>query len=206
MAASIRRMLDAGLTIEQALIAVEAVEVEQQPKRSTAAIRQERYRNRKRNSDVTTVTKRNSDACDAPPSSLPKRKVSPCTPSKENNPPSIPTSNPSDSQPEKRRASRVDEFKPSIEAAVEMGLPQDRAVLQSEKFIDYWRGRPGKDGTKLDWPATWRNWVRGEIERNGTGPSASNVRPFQANSTNANRPMTPMEAIEARRRAREATA
>lgn len=30
------------------------------------------------------------------------------------------------------------------------------------KFADYWHGKPGKAGTKLDWPATWRNWVREE--------------------------------------------
>lgn len=29
-------------------------------------------------------------------------------------------------------------------------------------FADYWRGKPGKDGTKADWLATWRNWVRRE--------------------------------------------
>ena len=30
------------------------------------------------------------------------------------------------------------------------------------KFSDYWHGKPGKAGTKLDWLATWRNWVREE--------------------------------------------
>jgi uncharacterized protein YdaU (DUF1376 family) len=28
------------------------------------------------------------------------------------------------------------------------------------KFQDYWRSVPGQKGVKLDWPATWRNWVR----------------------------------------------
>jgi uncharacterized protein YdaU (DUF1376 family) len=32
----------------------------------------------------------------------------------------------------------------------------------SEKFRDYWVSKPGKDGTRLDWLATWRNWVRNE--------------------------------------------
>lgn len=27
-------------------------------------------------------------------------------------------------------------------------------------FVDYWRGAPGGKGVKLDWPATWRNWMR----------------------------------------------
>lgn len=30
------------------------------------------------------------------------------------------------------------------------------------KFRDYWASKPGKAGTKLDWMATWRNWVREE--------------------------------------------
>ncbi|BAP87277.1 phage protein [Burkholderiales bacterium GJ-E10] len=30
------------------------------------------------------------------------------------------------------------------------------------RFADYWRARPGKDGRKLDWAATWRNWCRNE--------------------------------------------
>ena len=29
-------------------------------------------------------------------------------------------------------------------------------------FADYWRGKAGKDGRKVDWLATWRNWVRNE--------------------------------------------
>lgn len=32
----------------------------------------------------------------------------------------------------------------------------------AEKFADYWHGKPGKAGTKVDWLATWRNWVREE--------------------------------------------
>ena len=32
---------------------------------------------------------------------------------------------------------------------------------QADQFADYWRAKPGKDGRKLDWLATWRNWIRG---------------------------------------------
>lgn len=31
-----------------------------------------------------------------------------------------------------------------------------------EKFSDYWRGIPGSRGCKLDWDATFRNFIRGE--------------------------------------------
>lgn len=41
-----------------------------------------------------------------------------------------------------------------------------RADLDPDKsfaaFRDYWIAKPGKDGTKSDWFATWRNWVRRE--------------------------------------------
>lgn len=32
-------------------------------------------------------------------------------------------------------------------------------------FADFWHSKPGKDGRKLDWQATWRNWVRAEKSR-----------------------------------------
>jgi uncharacterized protein YdaU (DUF1376 family) len=32
----------------------------------------------------------------------------------------------------------------------------------SAKFRDYWLGVPGSRGRKVDWPATWRNFVRNE--------------------------------------------
>jgi hypothetical protein len=33
-------------------------------------------------------------------------------------------------------------------------------------FKDYWVAKSGKDATKTDWLATWRNWVRREAENN----------------------------------------
>ncbi|WP_207207357.1 hypothetical protein [Xylanimonas protaetiae] len=38
-------------------------------------------------------------------------------------------------------------------------------------FIDYWRAQPGQKGVKLDWVATWRNWLRRETETGGTRPA-----------------------------------
>jgi hypothetical protein len=38
-------------------------------------------------------------------------------------------------------------------------LDPDRTAA---KFADYWHAKPGKDGRKLDWLMTWRNWVRDE--------------------------------------------
>jgi len=42
-----------------------------------------------------------------------------------------------------------------------------------ERFRDYWIAKPGKDGVKVDWLATWRNWVRNEraVGKNGSSVS-----------------------------------
>lgn len=42
----------------------------------------------------------------------------------------------------------------------EKGFDMAWAREQTERFVDYWRGVPGQRGTKLDWPGTWRNWLR----------------------------------------------
>jgi hypothetical protein len=42
------------------------------------------------------------------------------------------------------------------------------------EFIDYWRGVAGQRGTKLDWQATWRNWMRKEArDRKITPPGGA---------------------------------
>lgn len=30
---------------------------------------------------------------------------------------------------------------------------------ETEKFVNYWRSKPGSGARKLDWVATWRNWI-----------------------------------------------
>jgi len=43
---------------------------------------------------------------------------------------------------------------------------------EAASFRDYWHAKPGADGRKTNWSATWRNWVRRTSERkqgNGTG-------------------------------------
>ena len=43
--------------------------------------------------------------------------------------------------------------------------------LELAKFRDYWKAVPGQKGTKLDWDATWRNWLR------TAGKSPTNAKP-----------------------------
>lgn len=44
--------------------------------------------------------------------------------------------------------------------ALEQGWTHDAIRLEADKFKDYWIAKSGKDATKLDWLATWRNWIR----------------------------------------------
>ncbi|HEX8413810.1 MAG TPA: hypothetical protein VF637_07985 [Sphingomicrobium sp.] len=45
---------------------------------------------------------------------------------------------------------------------------------EAAAFVDHWHAKPGKDGTKLDWFATWRNWCRNS--RRKPGQTAGNVQ------------------------------
>ena len=63
-----------------------------------------------------------------------------------------------------RRASRLPpDWAPSpddIAFAGSVGLANGKAEAEAAKFRDFWTAKSGKDATKLDWSATWRNWVR----------------------------------------------
>ena len=39
--------------------------------------------------------------------------------------------------------------------------------VERDRFRDYWHGKPGAAGRKVDWSATWRNWVRKASEQRG---------------------------------------
>ena len=40
--------------------------------------------------------------------------------------------------------------------------PDLDAETVADSFRDFWVAKPGKDGRKADWQATWRNWVRNQ--------------------------------------------
>lgn len=48
--------------------------------------------------------------------------------------------------------------------AVELGASPERIKREVDRFRDYWIAKPGKDGVKQDWRATWRNWMRRVVE------------------------------------------
>ncbi|WP_413154924.1 hypothetical protein [Bartonella sp. cb54] len=53
-----------------------------------------------------------------------------------------------------------DDFDPDYEFAILEGLSLERVNIETAKFRDYWSAKTGKDATKRDWQATWRNWIR----------------------------------------------
>jgi len=46
---------------------------------------------------------------------------------------------------------------------------------EAERFRDYWIAKPGKDGVKLDWAATWRNWMRRFADEKGFAAAATPI-------------------------------
>lgn len=44
----------------------------------------------------------------------------------------------------------------------ELERPDLHVQTVASQFRDYWIAKPGKDGRKLNWSATWRNWVRNQ--------------------------------------------
>lgn len=66
------------------------------------------------------------------------------------------------------------------EWAVSEGMPEGTVRTEADRFRDYWVSKPGKDGVKLDWAATWRNWVRkwaADEARHGSRRGASQPNP-----------------------------
>ena len=57
-----------------------------------------------------------------------------------------------------------------IQWAVEQGLQIEDAYIQAASFSDYWIAISGSKGTKLDWQATWRNWIRNTMQRKPPTP------------------------------------
>lgn len=63
----------------------------------------------------------------------------------------------------KRRGTRIpDDFAVTDEMAAwaAQNVPLVDTASETDRFRDYWAGVSGQRGTKLDWVATWRNWMR----------------------------------------------
>ena len=52
-------------------------------------------------------------------------------------------------------------------AQKEKSWPVDIVKVEADSFVDFWHAKSGRDATKKDWQATWRNWVRNSRRVNG---------------------------------------
>lgn len=75
---------------------------------------------------------------------------------------------------DKSRGTRLPpDWRPSHDnwdAALGAGLTEVEAAQECNKFRDFWHAKAGKDGRKVDWDATLRNWMRKAAEQRGRKP------------------------------------
>jgi hypothetical protein len=82
-------------------------------------------------------------------------------------------------KPAKRNGTRLpDDWRPTPEliAAARTERPDIDLRLETAKFRDHWHAKTGRDATKLDWDATYRNWIRNARSPNGFGQRNEPVR------------------------------
>ena len=72
------------------------------------------------------------------------------------------TTPPKGGEAPRKRATRIPEDFQATDAMKQWAItkaPNADIGLETEKFINYWTAKSGKEATKLDWAATWRNWM-----------------------------------------------
>lgn len=115
--------------------------------REKARLRQRRHRESQRDNGVTTpdVTESQPRDSGTPDPTRPD-----------------PTNTEAKASVPRKRGTRIpDDFHvtPAMVTYAREKCPNVDGALETEKFINYWRAKSGKDATKLDWVATWKNWM-----------------------------------------------
>lgn len=178
----INRMVQAGLSAGEAgAIAAEiyAAGVASASVRSSGAERTRRWRNNKASQ---TVTKRHAvtpdiDGGETSPNVTERHKPSQSDATTVS---PIDTKIKNSKRQNSERSSRGTRLAPDWvptdvdkSAAKQEGLSEFEISKEALRFRDYWIGRAGSGGVKLDWSATWRNWIRTAAEKLGRTPLSS---------------------------------
>jgi hypothetical protein len=53
--------------------------------------------------------------------------------------------------------------------AISKGMRAGDVDIEEQRFRNYWIAKAGAGAVKVDWHATWRNWILNNLNRNGTG-------------------------------------
>lgn len=150
LSAILAPLVAAGVDAETILKTVVAYEQQQEDaiERRRNSDRERQRRHRHVMSRDVTVTERDNPAPDKEKSPTPPKEINP-TPSLRS---------------KTNRGTRLpaDWALPSSWGRWAIGEGHSEATirLEADKFRDFWVGKSGKDATKLDWEATWRNWMR----------------------------------------------
>lgn len=93
-------------------------------------------------------------------------------------PPAVPGTAPAKAGASKQnRGKRIPEGWMPSDSAIETirgefpDVTSEQLAAEHRKFHDYWLAQPGAKGVKVDWEATWRNWMRRAGEQGGFGGS-----------------------------------
>jgi hypothetical protein len=77
------------------------------------------------------------------------------------------------------RATRIpDDFgvTPEMVQWARQRVPRVDGKLETEKFINYWTAKAGRDASKTNWVRTWQNWMLSAAERLPGAPAAQTRR------------------------------
>lgn len=80
----------------------------------------------------------------------------------------VPSAQPDPPASGRRRGIRIsDDFRvsPEMVAWSRERVPDVDGRHETEKFINHWRSKSGRDATKVNWELTWRNWMLRASER-----------------------------------------
>ncbi|WDZ79036.1 hypothetical protein PWG15_09975 [Ensifer adhaerens] len=181
--AIVEALVQSGASPEMILCAVRAAEAGQQSelerRRAGDRERQQRHRARVTSRDVTATAV----------GVLSDKESSPAPPKETNSPDTTPAGGGSQFDLQLgaddaarsghgRRASRLPAaFEPDWAFAAGLGFGPAEATVEFDKFRDYWTAKSGRNATKLDWAATWRNWMRNAGPPKRAGGSSTAGRP-----------------------------
>jgi hypothetical protein len=110
--------------------------------------------------------------------------------------PQSPSALPAPAARDRKTGTRLpDDFEDQIRARPDLAewfrkeCPHVNGKFELAQFCDFWRAKPGKDGRKLDWVATWRRWMRTAEDRTGprqrARPSTTDQRVADAQALKA---------------------